>query len=145
LSTWVDWKSSKLGEGLDDFRARALKEDGLDIEHPVPGEALRWTLHENVDWGYIRDARRNAGTLQKDWAVVKSSSLPEHFCIAVVGHEGWSKDPDSTALYTLAVTLDVVGQEIAIYEPLRTAVLELQALVGEVEVDEELEIDLPGD
>jgi Subtilase family len=145
LSTWVDWKSSKLGEGLDDFRARALKEEDLEIEHPLPGEALPWTLHENVDWGYVRDARRNSGTLQKDWAVVKSNSLPDHFCIAVVGHEGWSKDPDSTALYALAVTLEVVAQEIVIYEPLRTAVLELQAQVGEVEVDEELEVELPAE
>jgi len=145
LSTWIDWKSSKLGEGLDDFRARALKEEDLEIQNPLPGQALPWTLHESVDWGYIRDARRNSGTLQKDWAVVKSNSLPDHFCIAVVGHEGWSKDPDSAALYTLAVTLEIVGQEIAIYEPLRTAVLELQAQVGEVEIDEELEVELPGE
>src|SRR6202030_1094923 len=26
LSTWVDWKSNKLGEGLDHFRARAMRE-----------------------------------------------------------------------------------------------------------------------
>ncbi len=142
LSTWVDWKSSKLGEGLDDFRTRALKEQDVEVDNPMPGAALPWTLHENSDWGLVRDVRRNSGTLQKDWAVVKSSTLPDQFCIAIVGHEGWSKDPDSAAHYTLAVTFEIIGQEIAIYEPLRTAVLELHAQVGEVEVEEEVEVEV---
>ena len=73
---------------------------------------------------------------------MKSSSLPEQFCIAVVGHEGWSKDPDSAAQYTLTVTFEIIGQEISIYEPLRAAVLELQAQVGEVEVEEEVEVEV---
>jgi hypothetical protein len=60
-----------------------------------------------------------------------------------MGHQGWSKNPDSEAQYTLAVTIEIVGQEINIYEPLRTAVLELQAEVeaqvgtGEVEIEVE--------
>jgi len=108
----------------------------------MPGSALPWTLHENSDWGFVRDVRRNSGTLQKDWATVESSSLPEQFCIAVVGHEGWSKDPDSAAQYTLAVTFEILGQEIEIYEPLRAPVLELQAQIGEVEVEEEVEVEV---
>ena len=80
--------------------------------------------------------------MQKDWAVVKSNKLPDHFCIAVVGHPGWSHDPDSTAGYALAVTLEILGQEIASYEPLRTAVIELQAEVeAETEAEAEVEID----
>ena len=94
-----------------------------------------WTLHEKADWGLIREVRRNSGTVQKDWAVVKSNALREYFCIAVVGHQGWSLDPDSAARYALAVTLEVVGQEISIYEPLRTAALELQAEVAGAVVD----------
>ena len=134
LSTWVDWRSSKLGEGLQDFRARALKEEEVDAI-PLKGSVLPWTLHEMPDWGLIRDFRRSSGTVQKDWAVVKSNRLPDHFCIAVVGHQGWSHDPDSTARYALVVSLDVVGQEIAIYEPLRAAVIELEAQVGELEAE----------
>lgn len=98
---------------------------------------LPWTLHEKSDWGLIRDAKRNAGTVQKDWAIVKSNTLPDHFCIAVVGHEGWSHDPDSSARYTMAVTFDILGQEIPIYEPLRTAVIELQA---EVEAEADVQV-----
>jgi hypothetical protein len=41
----------------------------------------------------------------------------------------------------MAVTFEILGQEIAIYEPLRTAVLELQTQVAEVEAEAEVEID----
>jgi hypothetical protein len=140
LSTWVDWKSSKLGEGMNDFKVRALKEEENDTE-PLPGSVLPWTLHEKSDAGWIRDTRRNSGTVQKDWAIVKSNTLPDHFCIAVVGHQGWSHDPDSAARYALAVTFEILGQEISIYEPLRTAVIELQAQV-EAEVESEAEIEV---
>jgi len=140
LSTWVDWKSSKLGEGINDFRVRALKVEENDGE-PLPGSVLPWTLHEKSDAGLIRDTKRNSGTLQKDWAVVKSNTLPDHFCIAVVGHQGWSHDPDSGARYALAVTFEILGQEIAIYEPLRAAVIELQTQVeAEIETEAEVEI-----
>ena len=140
LSTWVDWKSSKLGEGINDFRVRALKEEENDTE-PLPGSVLPWTLHEKSDAGWIRDTRRNSGTVQKDWAIVKSNTLPDHFCIAVVGHQGWSHDPDSAARYALAVTFEILGQEISIYDPLRTAVIELQEQV-EAEIESEAEVEI---
>jgi hypothetical protein len=140
LSTWVDWKTSNLGEGINDFRVRALKEVGSDGA-ALPGTALPWTLHENPKWGVIRNVKRNSGTAQKDWAIVRSNTLPDHFCIAVVGHQGWSHDPDSVARYVLAVTFEVVGQEISIYEPLRAAVIELQAEIDELGTEVEVEVD----
>ena len=141
LSTWVDWKSSKLGEGLNDFRSRALKDEENE-NNPLPGAVLPWTLHESSNSGFIRDTKRNSGTVQKDWAVVKSNMLPNNFCIAVVGHQGWSHDPDSTARYTLAVTFEILGQEIPIYEPLRAAVIELQQIEAEVEAEVEAEAEV---
>ncbi len=86
--------------------------------------------------GSIRGTKRNNGTVQKDWAVVKSNTLPEDFCIAVVGHEGWSRDPDTTASYSLTVTFEILGQEIPIYDVLRTAAIELQEIEAEAQVDE---------
>ncbi|SMP80331.1 S8 family peptidase [Noviherbaspirillum suwonense] len=139
LSTWVDWKASKLGEGLHDFRVRAMK-DVSNGAAPLPGSTLPWVLHEKPQDGLIRDFKRNSGTVQKDWAVVRSNSLPDHFCIAVVGHQGWSHDPDSTARYVLAVTFEILGGEIIIYGPLRTAIAELQAQT-EVELEAEVEVD----
>ena len=105
------------------------------------GSVLPWTLHEKDRDGLVRTARRNSGTVQKDWAVVKSNALPESFCIAVVGHEGWSRDPDATAQYCLAVTLEIQGQEIPIYDPLRVALIALEAEIGEVEVEATIEIE----
>lgn len=140
LSTWVDWKASKLGEGLHDFRVRAMK-DASNGEAPLPGTTLPWVLHDNPQHGLVREFKRNSGTVQKDWAVVRSNSLPDHFCIAVVGHQGWSHDPDSTARYVLAVTFESLGREITLYEPLRTAVAELQAQT-EVEVEGEVEVEV---
>jgi hypothetical protein len=142
LSTWVDWKSSKLWEDFGHFRARALKDEQND-QAAMEGSPLPWTFQQQSDAGLIRGVRRNSGTVQKDWAVVKSNDLPDQFCIAVAGHEGWSRDPDSTATYALAVTFEILGQEIPIYEPLRTSVLELQAQVeaAEVEVEDESELE----
>lgn len=144
LSTWVNWKSSRLGESVTSFRVRALKEADED-EDPQPGARLPWVLQETSDDGFIRETKRNNGTVQKDWAVVKSNTLPKDFCIVVVGHQGWSRDPDSTATYSLAVTFEILGQEIAIYDALRTAVIELQELQAEaetqeIEAEEEVEI-----
>lgn len=139
LATWVDWKSSKLGESIDNFRVRSLKDEALDGA-AADGSVLPWALHESETHGLIRSARRSSGTVQKDWAVVKSNSLPEHFCIAVVGHEGWNHDPDATAKYCLAVTLEIQGQEIPIYDPLRVAVEELHAEVGDLEMEATIEV-----
>lgn len=142
LSTWVDWKSSKLGEGINDFRVRAMKDEDNDAE-PLPGSVLPWTVQEKSDAGWIRETKRNSGTVQKDWAAVKSSTLPDHFCVAVVGHPGWSHDPDSAARYALAVSFEILGQEISIYDPLRVAVIELQAQVEtEIEAEAEAEIEI---
>lgn len=139
LSTWVDWVTSRLGEGLNDFRVRAMKDEENENEQ-LPGVTLPWTLQDSATTGLIRNTRRNSGTVQKDWAIVKSNALPDHFCIAVRGHQGWSHDPDTTARYALAVTFEILGKEISIYDPLRIAVTELQTQV-EVEAEVEMEIE----
>jgi hypothetical protein len=132
LSAWLDWLSNRKGESLDAFLTRALKSDEDTIQE---GTSFGWVIESRGQWGRIPDIRRNVGTVQKDWAVVKSYDLPHDLCIAVRGHRGWSRDPEAAARYALAVTFEIVGQEIPIYEPLRTAVLELRAEV-EAEVIE---------
>lgn len=139
LSTWLDWKSSKLGESMASFRARAIKNSVVD-EKAARGTTLTWTLGAQVDHGTIEGAKRSSGTVQKDWAIVKSNQLPEHFCIAVNGHQGWSKDPDSKAKYALVVSFEIVGREIPIYGDMQVAIEDLQAEIeasdlNEVEVE----------
>lgn len=136
LAAWVDWISNRKGEPLDVFLTRALK--GED-EPQHEGISFGWTIESNTNWGRLPGVRRNIGTLQKDWAIVKSNALPEDLCLAVRGHKGWSKDPEAAARYSLAVSFEILGHEVPIYVPLRTAVLDLQT---EVEAETEMEIEV---
>jgi subtilase family protein len=138
LATWLDWRSIRKGESIGAFLTRSLKSDDERIEEGSGG--LGWTIHEMSQHG-LPGVTRQIGTAQKDWAYVKSHALPDDLCIAVRGHRGWSNDPDSVARYTLAVTIEIVGQEIPVYELLRTATLELQSEV-EAEVEAELELEV---
>lgn len=138
LATWLEWKASKLGQSVEDFRTKALK-DQEKVEGVAGGTTLPWTLGAQANHG-IDGARRNAGTVQKDWAVVMSYKLPDHFCIAVVAHKGWNNDPEAVARYSLAVTFEVVNREVKVYDDLMVAIqalqqeIELEAEVGEAEV-----------
>ena len=136
LATWLDWISSRKGESLEAFLSRALKSDDDPVQEGAG--SLGWTVHTQPQWG-LPGVKRGIGTVQKDWAITKSNALPDDLCIAVRGHQGWSSDPDSVARYTLVVTFEIAGQELSIYEPLRTAVLELQSQI-EVEMEEEIEM-----
>jgi len=62
LSTWLDWKSSKLGEGLNDFRLRAMKEES-DAE-PLQGSVLPWTLQHSSNTGSGPDVGDGAETVK---------------------------------------------------------------------------------
>jgi len=139
LSTWLDWMSNRKEERLEAFVSRAVKDEDPAIRE---GTSFGWAISSRSSDGQIADVRRSIGTVQKDWAYIRSNALPEDFCIAVRGHKGWSKDPDNTASYTLAVTFDIVGQEIAIYDSLRIAVQELQTELGIGELEAEAEIDV---
>lgn len=52
------------------------------------------------------------------------------------------RDPDSVARYSLAVTFEILGGEIDIYEPMRAAIAELQAQTEEVEAEAEVEVEV---
>ena len=123
LSTWVDWKSSKLGESLESFKNRVLHEADGDEDD---GEGVMpWTLRENDNWGSIIGIKRSNSTVQKDWVEISSYQLPVDFCIAVVGHSGWDKDPDAYAKYSLVVTFEAISEQIEIYEEISVSVRNL--------------------
>ena len=133
LSTWLDWDCSKKGQDPDRFLKKILDEYDAP-EDPKKGEkGFRWNLGKQNNHGIIRDVSRSAGTLQKDWTVVKSFDLTEAFCIAVVGHEGWNNDPNAEVPYSLVVSFEAVGVNIPIY----TALVEAQV---EIEVEQQVEI-----
>jgi hypothetical protein len=123
LGVWLDWICSHLDESMDDFRNRALK-TGEDTADHTP---IRWTLDRRANWGEVRGVARGGGTLQKDWAVIKSFNLPDMLAVAVRGHPGWNfRNPEATAAFSLAVTLEAVGREVPVYVPIRQAI-EIQA------------------
>jgi hypothetical protein len=134
LSTWLDWDCSKIGEEPDSFLARILKEYDAPDDAEKGDKLFSWTLGKRQkNHGKTQGASRSAGTIQKDWAIVKSYNLRDAFCIAVVGHEGWNNDPDATAPYSLVVSFEAVEASIPIYAPFVEAQVEL-------EVEQQIEI-----
>jgi hypothetical protein len=145
LSVWLDWITNRRGESMSDFEARAIKESnqtqgivgagGEDANTEKAksrsDDGITWTLGAQDGHGCIRGLARGNGTVQKDWAILKLHQLPETFCIAVRGHKGWSQDPGAEARYALAVSFEVLGQEVEIYEEVRVALEELAIEVSE--------------
>lgn len=134
LSTWLDWKTSNIGESTQSFSNRVLygrNHNDRDDEGGIP-----WTIGNRTNHG-IEGISRNYGTLQKDWAVIKSHQLTDGFNIAVIGHPGWNKDPNVKAFYSLVVSFEAINRDIEIYEPIRTSIeTEIQTqLEAEIELE----------
>jgi len=134
LSTWLDWDCSKKRENPEKFLARILKEYDASEDAEKGEEGFKWTIGNRAkNYGKIEGVSRSAGTVQKDWTVVKSFELREAFCIAVVGHEGWNNDPDAEAPYSLVISFEALASNIPIY----TTFVEAQVVI---EVDQQVEI-----
>jgi Subtilase family len=115
LSTWLDWDCSKRGEDPERFLERTLKAFDAPEGSDRGETAFPWMLSKQTNHGTTKDISRNAGTLQKDWSVVKSFDLRESFCIAIVGHQGWNNDPEAQAPYSLVVSFEASQSNIPIY------------------------------
>jgi hypothetical protein len=134
LSTWLDWECSKKGEVPERFLERVLKEYEAPPELEEKGRGFKWVLGKQKKPRQAHSFSRQGGTLQKDWAIVKSYDLRESFCIAVVGHEGWNNDPSATVPYALVVSFEAVDTNISIYTPI--------AIVQKVSTQVETEISI---
>ena len=136
LSTWLDWTCSKRGEDPDRFLDRVLKDyDALEETEEDDG-LFQWTLGKKqlakgqtrpngID-GIVKELSRSTGTVQKDWATIKSYDLREGFCIAVVGHTGWNQDPNAEVPFALAVSFEAVNSDIDVYTSFVEAEAEVQ-------------------
>ncbi|MEG4632135.1 S8 family peptidase [Microcoleus sp. AR_TQ3_B6] len=135
LSTWLDWDCSKKEEDPEKFLARILKEYDTPENADKGQEVFQWTIGKKAkNYGKIHGVSRSAGTVQKDWTVVKSFQLREAFCIAVVGHEGWNNDPDAEAPYSLVISFEAIASDIPIYAPFVEAQVEIK-LEQQVEIN----------
>jgi hypothetical protein len=125
LSTWLDWTCSKRGEDPHRFLNRVLKDFNAAEETEEDEGVFQWTLGKRqlgkgqtrpngID-GIVKELSRSKGTVQKDWATVKSYELREGFCIAVVGHTGWNQDTNAEVPFALAVSFEAVNSDIDVY------------------------------
>jgi Subtilase family len=139
LSTWLDWECSKKGEVPERFLDRVLKEYDAPAEAEESESIFNWVLNKRKNWGQARKVSRQEGTLQKDWAIVKSYDLRESFCVAVVGHEGWNNDPNATVPYALVVSFEAVDTNIPIYTSIATVQVSNQKVPNQVETEISIE------
>jgi hypothetical protein len=134
-STWVDWKSSHRGEAFNSFKNRVLHTgDRTQADHD---SVIPWIIREQDDYGSINGVRRNNSTVQKDWAELHSYELPDDFCVAVIGHQGWDKHPDATANYGLVISFEAVNNDIEIYSRIEVAIenlIESQQVQAEIQI-----------
>ena len=135
LSTWLDWDCSKTGEDSKHFLGRMLANHKIPEDAEKGDELFTWTLGKEKRYRSIKNVSRSIGTIQKDWAFVKSYDLREAFCIAVVGHEGWNNDPFAEVPYSLVVSFEAIQADIPIY----TSIVEAQ-IETEVQTETEIEI-----
>jgi hypothetical protein len=118
LSTWLHWECSHKGELPDVFLTRVLKNHETSGDNSDDDGLFSWTLGQQKNHGNkVKDTSRSVGTIQKDWATIKSFDLRGKFCIAIVAHQGWNNDPTARVPYALTVSFEVVGAEIPIYGP----------------------------
>lgn len=134
LSSWLEWKSSKYNEGFQSFRNRTLNyldENGDEFELEDEGGAIQWVIRENPNWGSA-GINRNNSTVQKSWAIIEPNQFAEEFNLAVVGHAGWDRNLENETEYSLAVSFEVLDQQLNVYELLSEAQVEIE---GEQEVE----------
>jgi len=147
LSTWLDWKSAKIGEPFDTFRERIINspdqnDDEIEIEdelRPNQGareyEDIEWKIRDRVNAGDIRSIKRQDNTLQKDWVIFRSNALPQEFDFAVLGHKGWGSDSQQNIPYSFFVSFEILDPaiNINIYEEIRVA--------NEIELEQQINIE----
>jgi hypothetical protein len=100
---------------LNRLLARVLQNHDAPDESEKGESMFDWVVGKQKNHGQTRQVSRQAGTIKKDWAIIKSYDLRESFCIAVIGHEGWNNDPNATASYALVVSFESVNTDIPIY------------------------------
>ena len=138
LSTWLDWECSRKGESPDAFLKRVLKDNESSNDESENDGLFDWTLGKQRNHGSkVKDNSRSVGTIQKDWTTIKSFSLRDKFCIAIVAHQGWNNDPTVQIPYALAVSFEA---EIPIYQTFIEAQVNLVEPQANVEVQQSIRV-----
>jgi hypothetical protein len=127
LATWLDWRSSGLGEPLEVFKRRMVSSE----EKPARNYTqLDWCLHYYAQHGDATETQRGNGTVQKDWAKISAHDLPDEFCIAVRAHKGWDhREGSGGAKYCLIASVEAEDVSIPVYVSIAAVNVEVEAQV----------------
>ena len=119
LSNWLHWESNKIGEQMELFQERVLKNMSSKLnKDDFDTTTIPWTIKRRSDRG-VAGVRLNHSTLQKDWCYLESNQLPDNIFIAVVGHKGWNQDVTKKVPYALAVSFEAVNKDVEIYNQIK--------------------------
>ena len=121
LGVWLDWKCSNKNEPFERFKARTIKDMGIEDSASV--DNFEWMLGTRSNHGQLRGTSRSNGTAQKDWTVARSYELPDSFGVAIHAHKGWDrKNSEATARFNMVVSFEVLGSDVKIYEEVEAAI-----------------------
>ena len=135
----MDWECSKKEENAESFKYRILKEYESTDKREKGTSLFTWMLGKQKNHRTLKNVSRSNGTIQKDWAIVKSYDLKDSFCIAVVAHEGWNNDPFAEVPYYLVISFEAINNDIPIYTEVIQAQVEIEQVVEQV-VEQEIEV-----
>lgn len=121
FSSWLSWESSKLADTFELFSTRVLKNMEDSEEVPTDNDSIRWSIWSSPTWGHIPDVKRQDSATQKDWAILKSNTLPAELSFAVIGHKGWDKDTSNELPFALAISFEAISKETEIYNRIEVA------------------------
>ena len=122
LATWLDWNTSKIDEPFDHFLNYVMSSIEGEEKFYDPDERKSygdypWKIKAKSDGG-VKGITRSNSSVQKDWAIVQSFQLPKEISIAVRAHKGWDRNAEAVP-YALTVSLEVLNEDIPIYEQIR--------------------------
>ena len=124
LATWLDWKSSKKGEELDDFKNFTLKEfngetiPSYESEKRNAMPSWDWKVRNEKIYGEVNGVRRSNGSLQKDWCINSSHDLPEELNFAIRGHKSWDVN-QAEIPFAVVVSFESLESSVEVYETVR--------------------------
>lgn len=124
LATWLDWRSSGLGEPFDVFKQRMVGGEEAPARNYTQPD---WCLHYFAQHGDANETQRGNGTVQKDWAKVQAHELAAEFFIAVRAHKGWDhREGSGGAKYCLIVSVEAEDMTIPVYATVAAVNVEVE-------------------
>jgi hypothetical protein len=127
LATWLDWRSSGLGEPFETFKQRmAAGEEAPVRNYPQPD----WCLHYVAQHGDANETHRGNGTVQKDWAKVQAHDLANELFVAVRAHKGWDhREGSGGAKYCLIVSIEADDISVPVYSSVASVNVQVETPV----------------